>query len=384
MTQRKLNIALNASMLDEQPTGTGIFSLHLINHLHAIQKFQKWENLTVFSPTKNELAKNLKIIKLSNLLQASKFGKVAGLCRFIWNTIYYPIQARRYDVHISPTTHGGFSFNNQILTIHDLISLRFNNISLHQRFYFRYFLPHLVKNSKLIIAVSETTKQDIINFLRCSPDKIEVIYNGYDRERYFPLAENDHAIEKAYGFSQYILAVGPTYEHKNFRVLMEAYKMLGPEFIREYPLLVAGGKNPYLGEIISLVKALELENSVHFLGYVPINLMASLYREATLLIFPSLYEGFGFPVLEAMACGCPVLTSNTSSMPEVCGDAAAYFDPSDKTALAQTISGALKDKFMLQSLKLRGLVQCQKFSWEITAEKFKNIINHHFEIINPN
>ena len=382
MNKKELSIGVNGSMLDEQPSGVGVYSFNVINNLSHLYWKHTSQKITVFTPTRSLLNKNLKIVKLPVFLQSSKYGKFAAASRFFWNTFYYPFQARRFDLLISPTTHGSFLSGNQIITIHDLLSLRYNNISPHQRIYFKYLLPYLVSKAKLIIAVSETTKKDIIHFLKCPEEKIRVIYNVYDHKRYFMIKENTSLIFKEYGFSNYLLAVGPTYSHKNFETLLEAYNELSDTVKEQYPLVIAGGKKKYEDHLKQYVKKLGLEKNVHFLGYVPIHLMPSLYREAFALIFPSLYEGFGIPLLEAMACGCPVLTSNTSSMPEVCGDAVIYFDPLDKYAITASIEKIITDNDFRGELKKKGLIQCAKFSWQQTAESLKIIIEKHFQSLN--
>src|SRR5664279_3335438 len=170
-------------MLDEHPTGLGVYSIHVINQLSSL--FDKSRNkLTVFTPTSTRLRGKMTIIHLPRLLLSSRYGKIAAFSRFVWNTLWYPFLTHKYDVLLSPTTHGSFQRKNQIITIHDLLSLRFDNISFHQRFYYRYLLPYMVSRAKKIIAVSETTKKDIIHFLKCDENKIRVIYNGYDKDLY--------------------------------------------------------------------------------------------------------------------------------------------------------------------------------------------------------
>lgn len=378
MLNNNISIGLNGSMLDEKPTGVGVYSFNLINNLSFLHLNEPHKTLTVFTPTNTLLNKDIKIIKLSNLLQSTRHGKLAAICRFTWNTFYYPIQARKFDILISPTTHGSFLLNNQIITIHDLLSLRFQNISTHQRFYFKYLLPVLIKRAKLIIAVSENTKRDIIHFFKCPEEKIKVIYNGYDEERYFPAAENKLLIYHQYGVKNYLLAVGPTYPHKNFELLIEAYNALNSTCKKKHPLVIAGGKEKYLSVLKDLVHTLELDECIHFIGYVPAELMPSLYREAHLLIFPSLYEGFGIPLLEAMASGCAVITSNTSSMPEVGGDAVLYFDPMDSLSLTALMQQLIMDDTLRSELKKKGLERAKKFSWKKMAGSFNNIIDNFF------
>jgi len=380
MIQSEITIGMNGSMLDEQPTGVGIYSFNLINTLSYLYRNERYRKLTVFTPTRSHLNKNLNIIKLPGLLQSSKYGKLAAFSRFVWNAFYYPFVAGQFNLLISPTTHGSFFLNNQVITIHDLLSLRYKNISPHQRFYFKYLLPFLISKAKLVIAVSETTKQDIIRFLKCPEQKIHVIYNGYDHSRYCLTENGEQIIYKEYGVRNYLLAVGPTYPHKNFDLLINAYNELDDSFKKQYPLVIAGGKGSYLELLKDLVKKLNLEKKVHFLGYVPIRLMPQLYREAFALVFPSLYEGFGLPLLEAMACGCPVVASNTSSMPEVCGEAAIYFDPADKQTLISSLEKLFSDKIVRNELREKGLIQSKKFSWEQTARTLKILIDKQFHL----
>lgn len=361
-------------MLDEHPTGVGVYSLNLINCFSKLSSSSANSKITVFTPTSSFLDSDLKIIKLPKLLLSSKYGKAAAFCRFFWNTFIYPIQANKFDYLISPTTHGSFLLNNQIITIHDLLSLRFNNISPHQRFYYKFLLPHLVAKAKIIIAISETTKKDIVHFLKCPEEKIHVIHNGYDETVYHPIEGNCRVILKEYGFENYFLAVGPTYAHKNFEKLITAYNKLSLVEKQQNPLVIAGGKYPYLNVLKQLIEKLKLGEHVHFLGYVPETFMPSLYREAFALVFPSLYEGFGMPPLEAMACGCPVITSSTSSLPEVCGDAVLYINPAEETSITAAMRTLTNDNQFYEKLIGKGLLQAKKFSWNKTAQELKTLL----------
>ena len=376
MTADKFSIAMNGSMLDDHPTGVGIYSINVINNLSRLYSNDKIKKLTVFTPVRAALDNSVCTIKIPGLVKSSRYGKLAAFSRFIWNTFYYPYQVRDFDLLVSPTTHGSFISSNQVITIHDLISLRYKNISAHQRFYFKYFLPFLISRAKLIIAVSETTKKDIVTFLKCPEEKIKVVFNGYDHTTYFAIEGNRHVIERAYGVKKYLLAIGPTYPHKNFETLIQAYKELDDSVRIQFPLVIAGGKKEYVNALKLLVKQLDLEINIRFIGYVPIDLMPALYREAEVFIFPSLYEGFGIPLLEAMACGCPVITSNTSSMPEVCGDAALYFDPLDRDALKKRIMNLTEDRKLWNEMRKRGLEQVKKFSWQRTAQQLKSVIEN--------
>lgn len=374
---RKVFIGINGSMLDEKPTGVGVYTYNLINSLSALDPHSH-RNITVFTPTVSALHDRVNIVRLSRYLQSSSYGKVAAFLRFAWNTISYPLQARKFDLLISPTTHASFFLKNQIITIHDLLSLRYNNISPHQRFYFKYFLPALIRKATFVIAVSENTKKDIIHFFKCPAEKIKVIHNGYDLDLYFQADQPSLEIEKEYGLRNYLLAVGPTYPHKNFKLLIDVYSGLSESFKKEHPLLIAGGKESYLNFLKQYVTECNLNKHIFFTGYVPLKLMPALYREAFAMVFPSLYEGFGIPLLEAMACGCPVIVSDSSSMPEVCGQAALYFNPLDKQSLKNAIEKMTTNNEERAGYIKKGLQQVKNFSWTKTAQSFNLLIKTFF------
>lgn len=369
-----MRVAINGSMLDEQPTGVGVYTFNLINHL-AGRRFGSKKEITVFSPTHFNLNNDIKIIKLPRFLQSSKYGKLAAFFRVLWNLMYYPAQAKKFDLLLNPTSHANFLSDNQIITVHDLISLHYKNISSHQRFYFRNILPFLLKKAKLIIAVSENTKKDIIHFYNCPSEKIKVIYNGFDHLCYVPEENNDEVIYKKYGVKNYFLAVGPTYPHKNFEMLIRSYAELDIKIKKQHPLVIAGGKRKYLQSIRLLVEEIKLQEHVHFLGYVPIENMPSLYRKAFALVFPSLHEGFGIPLLEAMGCGCPVLASNTTSIPEVCGDAAIYFNPMDMSSLVSSLQSFVNNNELRTVFVEKGKQRARNFSWEKMAFDFEKLMD---------
>lgn len=357
-------------MLDDQPTGVGIYSVNVINYLSDFYKNNSERDISVFTPSKKHINSNIKTVSLSKLLQSSRYGKLAAITRFLWNTFLYPSSAKKFHVVLSTTTHGSFTTKNQIITIHDLLSLRFGNISLHQRFYFKFLLPSLISKAKFVVAVSETTKKDIVKFLNCPPEKIKVIYNGYDDSVYNTAHKKDgKLIYSNYKLQQYFLAVGPTYPHKNFELLIEAYSNLEEAVKANHPLLIAGGKRPYVDLIKKTVKEKKAEQYIHFAGYVPQHLMPALYNEAYALIFPSLYEGFGFPLLEAMASGCPVIASNVSSIPEVCGGAALYFDPYSISSLVNKIKLLVSKASLYDELKIRELSKLKSFLGKVPLVK---------------
>lgn len=380
MNNSKIRIALNASMLDNSPTGVGIYTFNLINNLSKLSWTNDYERFTVFSPTFSYLNNQIKISKLPNLMLSSKYGKVAASIRFLWNTLIYPFKTSKYNLVISTTTHGSFFAKNQIITIHDLLSLRFNTISSHQRFYFKYLLPLLLSRAKCIITISETTKQDIIKYLKFPAENIHVIYNGYDKSKFYVTEDISKKIYYEYGVKNYFLAIGPTYPHKNFEKLLIAYNKLSLIEKHNHPLVIVGGKEPYLSSIKEIVLKLKLNEVVHFLHYVREELMPDMYRNAYALVFPSLYEGFGLPPLEAMACGCPVIASNTPAVKEVCEEAALYMDGYNEKSITAALKKIISDKVLVQNLREKGLAQAQKFSWTNAAESLKTLIEEKIHL----
>lgn len=375
MTNTAPTIGLNGSMLDTKPTGVGIYSYNIFNTLTALYRKEGRSRVVVYSPTNKFLDSGIPVRQTSRFLQSSRFGKFAAAFRFLWNNVALPFYSRKTDFIFNPTSHGSIFLSNQITTVHDLLSLRYGHIAFHQRLYFRYYLPGLLKKSRLVVTVSESSKKDIIELLGCDPEKIRVIYNGYDAARYSVVDKPGTSISSKYQLNAYLLAVGPTYPHKNFEKLLEAYSLLPPAIRNTHSLVIVGGFSSYISKLKKICRNLQITAQVKFLGYVPGEDLPAFYREAVALVYPSLREGFGFPLLEAMASGCPVACSGTSSMPEVCGSAAQYFDPEQSVSIAETIRNLVESQELRSSLIEKGLVQCRKFSWEKTANSIKQLID---------
>jgi glycosyltransferase involved in cell wall biosynthesis len=365
----RLRIGVNASMLDSKPTGVGVFTYNLINHMHLLLKEDHQIDLTVFSPVDKHLEPGIRVQRIPSALQSSEYPRSSAISRLAWNQLMYPVVARNMDILLNPSTHGHLWPGKQVLTIHDLLSLRFNNISGHQRLYFQNVLPRMIRQSAAVITVSECTKQEVIRHFGTQADKIRVINNGFDRRNFCPSLAGSQKILDRYGVSGYILAVGPTYPHKNFGTLFQAYAQFSSRERKQYPLLIAGGRPSYIAQLRKLSDHAGLSQYIHFTGYVPQELMPALYQEARLLVFPSLYEGFGIPLLEAMGCGCPIVCSDTSSMPEVCGNAAIYADALKPDSMHAGMKVVLENESLCTLLRKNGLSRAKHFSWERAASE---------------
>jgi glycosyltransferase involved in cell wall biosynthesis len=266
-----------------------------------------------------------------------------------------------------------------VVTIHDCIHLRFPQY-LPNRLgyvYARSFLWLATHRSNRVLTVSEASKRDILEYFRIPPEKIDVIYNGID-ERFSqePAVEDVDRVRERYRLDgPFVLYAGNIKPHKNLGRLIAAFDILrrgGPEF-EEVKLVIIGDEISKYAALRHAVHRHKLHKHVRFFGFVPARTLAILYRLAAVFVFPSLYEGFGLPPLEAMASGTPVITSNVSSLPEVVGDAAILIDPLQPDAIADALRRVLSDTALRDDLRRRGLERARHFSWEQSVRRVRQI-----------
>lgn len=280
-----------------------------------------------------------------------------------------------------------------IVTIHDLILTHFPTVRAttlsplkykFKDFFYRLVILNVVFRAKKIITVSEFTKNDLIKQFKVRPSKIIVTYEGVanlakGRDSLFIAKLDNQEILEHYNIPQnFLLYVGNAYPHKNLDFLLNTFNHLRKERPELYLVLV--GKNDFFySKIKELARRLNLwqpnnsNNSVIFPGYVPDAQLEVLYQEARLYIFPSLYEGFGLPPLEAMAKSCPVLSSDRSSLPEVLGSAAVYFNPQDEKDALTKINLLLDNENIRQEYINKGLDQAKKYNWWECASETLNV-----------
>jgi glycosyltransferase involved in cell wall biosynthesis len=260
-----------------------------------------------------------------------------------------------------------------VATVHDMIPLLWPQwVTRKHRLVVTAAYHRLRHQADIIITPSEATKADIVRYLQISPHRISVIPWGCEA-RFQPTADPDHLalVQQRYRLpAQYLLFVGTLEPRKNLTTLLHAYAMLRAEGgVKDLKLVVAGRTGWLYAEIFDTVKTLALEEEVIFTGFVVDEHLPALYRGAQLLVFPSLYEGFGLPILEAMASGVPVITSTTASMPEVAGDAAILVDPYEPRAIAEGIARVLAEDRLREALIQKGLARVQGFTWDSVAHK---------------
>ena len=255
-----------------------------------------------------------------------------------------------------------------VVTIHDCIHLRFpqylpNRAALY---YARAFMSLAARRSSRILTVSQASKDDILHYLKVPASKVEVIPNALDeRLAATPSPEAQARVRERFLLtSPFILYAGNIKPHKNVDRLIEAYSLLRRRGVDHAKLLIIGDEISKYPQLRRLVHRFQLHQHVRFLGFVPDATLAALYRMASVFVFPSLYEGFGLPPLEAMAAGVPVITSNVSSLPEVVGDAALLIDPMSPASIADAMARVLGDAELSRDLVRRGFERVKQFSWE--------------------
>ena len=255
-----------------------------------------------------------------------------------------------------------------VLTVHDLIFERYpQHHTRRNQLFLHAAMPLFVRAANAIIAVSRHTRRDLVELYGVAPEKIHVIYEGIDAS-FRPAGEAEvAAVTARYSPGRpYLLMVGTLEPRKNHAVALHALARLKAAGLR-HRLVIAGGRGWLFEPIRRLVDELGLADDVSFGGYVPAADLPALYTGAACVLLPSLYEGFGFPVLEAMACAAPVVCSNVSSLPEVAGDAALLVDPRDPAALADAAALVLTQPALAARLRELGPPQAARFRWQSCA-----------------
>lgn len=305
--------------------------------------------------------------------------------KLLWPLIYLPYHwffgsdreiTQFFNYVIPPGVKG-----KRITVIHDMAYMAYpETVNTKTKNWLRLTMKGSCRRADAIVTVSEFSKQEIVRYLGVRPDKITVVYNGVDFERYHPgygVDRIQNAKEKYRIIGEYFLYLGTLEPRKNIERMVEAYALLKNKEQRNIPqLVIAGGKGWLYETIFKRVKELQLEKDIIFTGYVAEEDVPLLMSGAMAFLFPSLYEGFGIPPIEAMACGTPVITSNTASLPEVVGEAAIKVDPLQVGELAEAMQRIAGDESLRGYLSALGLEHVQKFTWRNAAETMKDLYDH--------
>ncbi|HEY7033362.1 MAG TPA: glycosyltransferase family 1 protein [Thermomicrobiales bacterium] len=290
--------------------------------------------------------------------------------RIAWEQTALPVAARRDRLDVF---HGTMNVLPRslpcpaVVTVHDLAFLRWPDQVPARRYrYLSVGLKAATKRAARIIAVSASTKSDLVELLAVDPSRITVTHLGVDARFRPPGAEERRALLDRHRLVRpYLLAVGNLEPRKNLPALLRAFARLAPDI--PHDLVLIGAEGWLTGEIHATLAALRLGGRVRMTGFVDDDELPVWYGAADLFVYPSRYEGFGLPVVEAMACGTPVVTSNVSSLPEIGGDAALLVDPADEASIADGVRRVLTDPAFAGDLRRRGRHRAAEFTWERTA-----------------
>ncbi len=354
------NLLINLSFLLDQPTGLSVYATNIYPYLKQL-------NPTLLV-SKNNPEYNCYQIP-DNL--TPKQGKKGHFNRLIWTQFQLPKIHQELSANLlfSPIPEIPiYTKCNSVIMVHDLIPLRFPNWKSPLTLYFRYYLPHVLNQATHIICNSVATAQDIQKYFNISESKITPILLGYNREHFQPfnLENNAH-------IPPYFLYYGRHDPYKNIARVIQAFATISNH--KDYQLWIAGSADPrFTPQLKLLTKELNIINQVKFLDYISYQELPQIINGAIAVVFPSLWEGFGFPVLESMACGTPVITSNISSLPEVAGEAAILVNSYNIEEIKDAMKALITDNNLRKTLRKKSLQQASKFSWEKTGKQTAEIL----------
>ncbi len=361
--ERTMRIGIDAHFVGIRHGGNEIHFENLINHLADLPgNGDEFYAFTYRLAARDRLrGERLTFIPLSSRSVSWQRG------------VEIPLQSRRLRLDV---LHVPFNFvplfrPRKVVTIHDLGFLHVPEaFTPWERARMAVLTPLAARCADHVFAVSAFTKHEIVERYRVPEERITITPSAVDRTVFRPLsAEQTAATRARLGLKcDFVLFVGTLQPRKNVPTLIEAYDRLRRKGrIPGLHLVLAGRKGWYFDEVFRVVRERGLENCVHHVGAVDTETLVGLYSSAAAFVLPSRYEGLGLPLLEAMSCGCPVVSSNTSAMPEVYGEAALAFDPNDPEELAVQLERVLEDRPCRDKLVRRGFQNCERFSWERTA-----------------
>jgi len=363
-----MHIALNAHLLSlsRNYRGAGINSYiyHLLRHLG---QFGLHHRYSVFLSERRFVDQRL-------TLHYSRWPTHRPLVRILWEQLAQPVILRRMGVDLLHAMAFAGPLATPcpfVVTIYDLSFLRYPEaFRPWNRWYLSCFTAHSARRARRVIAISQSTRRDVVTRLKVPAERVTVVYCGAD-EAFHPLPSAEvERFRRERGLpDRFILFLGTLEPRKNLTTLIRAYGRWRQAESNIPKLVIAGGKGWYYDQIFAEVERLGLAGVVIFPGYVTQEELPLWYNAADLFVYPSRFEGFGLPVLEAMACGTPVVTTNVASLPEVAGDAALLVSPDDEEQLIEAMRRVLHDQDLRWEMGVKGQAQAAAFTWERTARQ---------------
>ena len=366
-----MKIGIDASLVVGEKAGVGWYTASLIEALARVDHQNKYILYPFFYHIFDPRFK--KLVAPTKSFSVRFTALPEALVRYLWFHSKIPrhrllgkVDVLHSTTFCCPPVHSG----QLVVTIYDVSFLHYPELHTEMN------RVHCLKgtwetavHADRIIAISQNTKKDLVEYFNVQEDRIAVIPLAARKDFHpRPMEEVKAFVARRWGLDQpYLLSVGTIEPRKNLKHLIRVYCGLPKEIRNDYQLIIAGGEGWLSTDIYQSIVEMGAESSIRFLGYVPSSDLPWLYSGATCFVYPSLYEGFGLPALEAMACGIPLITSNTSSLPEVAGDAALLVDPLSEEELRSAIIKVVSDPTLRQKMSGKGLDQAKQFSWEQVA-----------------
>ena len=352
--------------------GLGRYSQELIKHLLPLSKNKFKFILLVLPNTKFSLELKEVIKNYQSIIEVIEYDARHYSLKEQTSLKKLLSEIKPDLVHFTNLNHPVLYKGKFVVTIHDLTLFQFSErAGVLKKLAYNFVIKKAAQNSEKIFTVSEYAKGQIVQKFSLDKKKVVVTYNGIDEK--FKKITNPRVLEKIgkYGLDKpYFLYVGQWRSHKNLLTLVKAYKkFLDKGYAGKVDLTFCGKIDPKYPELIEEIKKLDMARSVKLIGFVPDEDLPVIYNNALAFVFPSYSEGFGLPALEAQACSVPVISAESTSLPEVLGDGASFFNPSSSNDLAKKMLNIAEDDGLRNKLIDRGLENIKRFSWEKTAEK---------------
>ena len=368
-----MRVALNAQLLSTAATYRSAGISRVIQHLlRELPGVADGERFVVFAP--DDRANRALLAPPTYTGRFTHLPMHRPAMRIAWEQTMLPLELRRVRAEllhalgfVSPFAWRGPT----VVTTYDLSFMRYPHVlNRSNRTYLRTFCPPSLRRADRVITISEHARHEVIELCGVHPDRVKAILLAAD-ERFRPAPPDAVSAfrDRKRLPERFVLYLGTLEPRKNVELLVRAYALLRQRGSVDHELVLAGDRGWQYGSIFALVQELGLEPHVRFPGFVPDREQARWYSSATVFAYPSLYEGFGLPLLEAMACGTPVVASRSSSLPEVVGDAGVLVDPNDREGLSQALSQLLEDDGRRRSLAAAGQARAQTFSWRRMASE---------------
>ncbi|GAB4530397.1 MAG: glycosyltransferase family 1 protein [Pleurocapsa sp.] len=355
-------LLINLAVLFDKPTGIATYASNVI------------ESLSSLNPTL-VTARNFDRISCYPIPDnmTPREGSKGHLRRLLWTQFKLPQIYRELEASLiySPLPEAPLYSNcRYVVMCHDLIPLRFPRWTSPLTNYFRYVVPLVLQQAEHIICNSQATARDIVDFYRIPAQKISPILLGYDANNFYPRKTTIS------DYPRYFLYLGRQDPYKNIHGLINAFAAISRH--QDYQLWIAGATDSrFTPQLHQQAAELNISKQVKFLDYLAYEKLPEIISNAIALVFPTFWEGFGLPVLEAMACGTPVITSNLASLPEIVGDAAILIDPYDTTKITSAMESVAEDTQLRSHLSNLSLQQAQNFSWSKTGEATKLVLEKY-------